>query len=94
MVVLPTLLCAGVGDTPGWVAGGRAARGSLAHRVPLAEAGAEQTLRTNILGPTSIQVLWTGTRDARGYRLEWKRATGGLEVPCHLPETPHTGSWQ
>lgn len=70
----PTLLC-------GWVAGGGVARGSLAHRVPLAEAGAEQALRTNILGPTSIQVLWTGAREARGYRLEWKRATGGLGAP-------------
>ncbi|XP_061864653.1 collagen alpha-1(VII) chain [Colius striatus] len=47
-------------------------------------AGAEQTLRTNILGPTSIQVLWTSARDARGYRLEWKRATG--------PEPPRTVS--
>ncbi|KAM4654580.1 collagen alpha-1(VII) chain [Amazona ochrocephala] len=48
------------------------------------EAGAEQMLRTNILGPTSIQVLWTSARDARGYRLEWKRATG--------PEPPRTVS--
>ncbi|XP_051483825.1 collagen alpha-1(VII) chain [Apus apus] len=48
------------------------------------EAAVEQTLRTNILGPTSIQVLWTSTRDARGYRLEWKRATG--------PEPPRTVS--
>ncbi|KAI1234455.1 Collagen alpha-1(VII) chain, partial [Lamprotornis superbus] len=45
------------------------------------EAGTDQTLQTNILGPTSIQVLWTSARDARGYRLEWKRATGGLGVP-------------
>ncbi|NXG56027.1 CO7A1 protein, partial [Hemiprocne comata] len=52
------------------------------------QAGGEQTLRTNILGPTSIQVLWTSTRDARGYRLEWKRATGRLgmlPVPHRLP---------
>ncbi|XP_062441893.1 collagen alpha-1(VII) chain [Rhea pennata] len=48
------------------------------------EAGAEQSLRTNILGPTSIQVLWTAIREARGYRLEWKRATG--------PEPPRTAS--
>ncbi|NXD66125.1 CO7A1 protein, partial [Eolophus roseicapillus] len=48
------------------------------------QAGAEQMLRTNILGPTSIQVLWTSARDARGYRLEWKRATG--------PEPPRTVS--
>ncbi|NWH76187.1 CO7A1 protein, partial [Piaya cayana] len=45
------------------------------------QVGAEQTLRTNIVSPTSIQVLWTGTRDARGYRLEWKRATGGSGAP-------------
>lgn len=56
--------------------------------VPLAEAGAEQTLRTNILGPTSIQVLWTSARDARGYRLEWKRATGGLGAPGPLHRRP------
>lgn len=49
--------------------------------VPFAEAGTEQTLRTNILSPTSIQVLWTAIREARGYRLEWKRATGGLTAP-------------
>ncbi|KAF4799411.1 hypothetical protein TURU_054803 [Turdus rufiventris] len=48
------------------------------------EAGTDQTLQTNILGPTSIQVLWTSARDARGYRLEWKRATG--------PEPPRTVS--
>ncbi|KAK2534726.1 Col7a1 [Columba livia] len=48
------------------------------------EASAEQMLRTNILGPTSIQVLWTSAHDARGYRLEWKRATG--------PEPPRTVS--
>lgn len=64
-----------------WVAGSRVAQGTLAHEVPLAEAGTDQTLQTNILGPTSIQVLWTSARDARGYRLEWKRATGGLGVP-------------
>lgn len=68
-------------------AGGSVARGSLAHGVPLAEAGAEQMLRTNILGPTSIQVLWTSAHDARGYRLEWKRATGRLRVP-HYPHGP------
>lgn len=49
--------------------------------VTFAEAGTEQTLRTNILSPTSIQVLWTAIREARGYRLEWKRATGGLTAP-------------
>ncbi|NWX28551.1 CO7A1 protein, partial [Notiomystis cincta] len=48
------------------------------------QAGTDQTLQTNILGPTSIQVLWTSARDARGYRLEWKRATG--------PEPPRTVS--
>ncbi|KAL2299817.1 hypothetical protein Nmel_012667 [Mimus melanotis] len=48
------------------------------------EAGTDQMLQTNILGPTSIQVLWTSARDARGYRLEWKRATG--------PEPPRTVS--
>lgn len=66
---------------------GRVAQGSLAHGVLPAEAGVEQTLQTNILGPTSIQVLWTGARDARGYRLEWKRATGGLRLPSafHSP---------
>lgn len=73
--------------------GGRVAQGSHSHGVPLAETGAEQTLRTNILGPTSIQVLWTGARDARGYRLEWKRATGGLGVPgpLHRPPVPAAG---
>ncbi|RMC00145.1 hypothetical protein DUI87_23556 [Hirundo rustica rustica] len=40
------------------------------------EAGTDQTLQTNILGPTSIRVLWTRARDAHGYRLEWKSATG------------------
>ncbi|XP_025931268.1 collagen alpha-1(VII) chain [Apteryx rowi] len=54
---------------------------SVRHRT---EAGMEQILRTNILGPTSIQVLWTAIREARGYRLEWKRATG--------PEPPRTVS--
>ncbi|NXC79092.1 CO7A1 protein, partial [Cercotrichas coryphoeus] len=48
------------------------------------QAGTDQMLQTNILGPTSIQVLWTSARDARGYRLEWKRATG--------PEPPRTVS--
>nr|XP_041574710.1 collagen alpha-1(VII) chain isoform X10 [Taeniopygia guttata] len=48
------------------------------------EAGSIQALQTNILGPTSIQVLWTSAREARGYRLEWKRATG--------PEPPRTVS--
>lgn len=62
--------------------------------IHLAEAGAEQTLQTNILGPTSIQVLWTRARDARGYRLEWKRATGGLGVPdpFHRPPILAAGS--
>jgi len=83
MLVLLTLPRAGTGDTLGWVAGGRVARASPAHGVALAGAGMEQTLRTSILGPTSIQVHWTGARDARGYRLEWKRATGGLQVPGH-----------
>lgn len=87
-VMLPTRLCAGAGDTPWWVASSRVAQGSLAHGVPLAEAGAEQTLRTNILGPTSIQVLWTSARDARGYRLEWKRATGRLGAPGPLHRRP------
>ncbi|RLV99448.1 hypothetical protein DV515_00009730 [Chloebia gouldiae] len=55
------------------------------------EAGSVQTLQTNILGPTSIQVLWTSARDARGYRLEWKRATG-LEPPrtVSLPSSTNT----
>ncbi|TRZ13503.1 hypothetical protein HGM15179_013603 [Zosterops borbonicus] len=48
------------------------------------QAGTDQTLQTSILGPTSIQVLWTSAHDARGYRLEWKRATG--------PEPPRTVS--
>lgn len=72
----------------GWVAGSRVAQGTLAHGVPLAEAGSVQTLQTNILGPTSIQVLWTSAREARGYRLEWKRATGRLEVPVAPPGPP------
>ncbi|XP_009076240.1 PREDICTED: collagen alpha-1(VII) chain, partial [Acanthisitta chloris] len=48
------------------------------------EAGTDQMLQTNILSPTSIQVLWTSAHDAHGYRLEWKRATG--------PEPPRTVS--
>ncbi|KAJ7406919.1 hypothetical protein WISP_130785 [Willisornis vidua] len=48
------------------------------------DTGKDQMLQTNILSPTSIQVLWTSARDARGYRLEWKRATG--------PEPPRTVS--
>lgn len=94
-MMLPTLPCAGAGDAPGggWPVAEQ--HGSAwPTGVPLAEAGTEQTLRTNILGPTSIQVLWTGARDARGYRLEWKRATGGLGVPGHpcRPPVPAAGS--
>ncbi|NWV63250.1 CO7A1 protein, partial [Malurus elegans] len=55
------------------------------------QAGTDQMLQTNILGPTSIQVLWTSARDARGYRLEWKRATGP-EPPrmVSLPSSTNT----
>nr|XP_016846318.1 PREDICTED: collagen alpha-1(VII) chain [Anolis carolinensis] len=39
-----------------------------------------QTLRTVTIDPTSIQVAWNIIPNARGYRLEWKKATG-VEPP-------------
>ncbi|XP_062977415.1 collagen alpha-1(VII) chain [Elgaria multicarinata webbii] len=35
-----------------------------------------QTLRTIAIDPTSIQVAWNIIPNARGYRLEWRKATG------------------
>uniref|UniRef100_K7G4Y9 Collagen alpha-1(VII) chain n=1 Tax=Pelodiscus sinensis TaxID=13735 RepID=K7G4Y9_PELSI len=60
------------------------------------ETGIVQSLRTVILGPTSIQVLWNIIRDARGYRLEWKRATGAeppqtVTLPTNIDRYQLTG---
>ncbi|XP_078518525.1 collagen alpha-1(VII) chain [Lissotriton helveticus] len=40
------------------------------------DSGIVQTLRTFIVGPTTIRVNWNIIPEARGYRLEWRRATG------------------
>uniref|UniRef100_A0A8C3RII3 Collagen alpha-1(VII) chain n=1 Tax=Chelydra serpentina TaxID=8475 RepID=A0A8C3RII3_CHESE len=55
--------------------------------------GVFQSLRTVILGPTSIQVAWNIIRDARGYRLEWKRATGA-EPPQTVSLPTNINSYQ
>uniref|UniRef100_A0A8C0GBP7 Collagen alpha-1(VII) chain n=1 Tax=Chelonoidis abingdonii TaxID=106734 RepID=A0A8C0GBP7_CHEAB len=55
--------------------------------------GVFQSLRTVILGPTSIQVAWNIIRDARGYRLEWRRATGA-EPPKTVSLPTNINSYQ
>nr|XP_048713923.1 collagen alpha-1(VII) chain isoform X3 [Caretta caretta] len=60
------------------------------------ETGIVQSLRTVILGPTSIQVAWNIIRDARGYRLEWRRATGAdppqtVSLPTNINSYQLTG---
>uniref|UniRef100_A0A8C4TP86 Fibronectin type-III domain-containing protein n=1 Tax=Erpetoichthys calabaricus TaxID=27687 RepID=A0A8C4TP86_ERPCA len=40
------------------------------------ESEEPQTLRTYAIGPSSIRVTWNLISTARGYRLEWKQATG------------------
>ncbi|KAK2499530.1 hypothetical protein MC885_016479 [Smutsia gigantea] len=54
--------------------------GSAASLTARTDSAVEQTLRPDILSPTSILLSWNLVPEARGYRLEWQRESGG-EVP-------------
>ncbi|XP_036733462.2 collagen alpha-1(VII) chain isoform X1 [Manis pentadactyla] len=58
---------------------GRSA-GSAASLTARTDSVVEQTLHPVILSPTSILLSWNLVPEARGYRLEWQRESGG-EVP-------------
>ncbi|XP_028680004.2 collagen alpha-1(VII) chain isoform X1 [Erpetoichthys calabaricus] len=59
------------------------------------ESEEPQTLRTYAIGPSSIRVTWNLISTARGYRLEWKQATGqgfqSLSFPANINQYEITG---